>query len=147
MQTAKTTRIAVLVAAIALMATACGGSSGGVDVQDPWGRPSPAAADNAAFYMELIGGSETDTLTAASSGACTMTEIHETSMTDGQMSMALVPGGLEVPANSTVILEPGGYHVMCIGVTEPFEAGDTVEVELEFSSGEKVTVGAAIRDK
>lgn len=140
-------RITLLIALVALVAAACGGSSGGVDVEDPWGRPSPSAAENAAFYMTLVGGSEADTLTAASSDACTMTEIHETSMTDGQMSMAPVPDGIEVPADTTVMLEPGGYHVMCMGVTEALEAGDTVDVNLEFASGEEATVNAEIREE
>ena len=143
----RVTRITLLITGLALIAAACGGSSDGVDVQDSWGRPSPSAAENAAFYMTLVGGSEADTLTSASSDACTMTEIHETSMTDGQMSMAPVPDGIEIPADATVMLEPGGYHVMCMGVTETLEAGDSVDVSLEFASGEEVTVNAEIREE
>ncbi|MCZ7534258.1 MAG: copper chaperone PCu(A)C [Acidimicrobiia bacterium] len=138
---------AILVLAVAVGAVACGGSDDAVSVDDPWGRPSPSSADNAAFYMTLIGGSSDDVLTSAGSARCTMTELHETSMTDGTMSMAPVPSGIAVPANGTVKLEPGGYHVMCMGVKEPLSVGESVDVELTFSSGETATVSAEIRDE
>lgn len=141
------TKITILIGLLALIAAACSGSGDGVTVEDAWGRPSPSATENAAFYMTLVGGAETDSLTTASSDACSMTELHETSMNDGQMSMAPVEDGIEVPADSTVMLEPGGLHVMCMGVVEPLEAGDSVDVQLGFASGETVTVSADIRDE
>lgn len=138
--------VAVLVLVLAAAAASCGGGDEAVSIGDPWGRPSPSSADNAAFYMTLTGGSSDDVLTSAASDRCTMTEIHETSMTDGTMSMAPVPSGIAVPANGIVKLEPGGYHVMCMGVTEPLSTGDSVDVELTFSSGDTKTVSAEIRE-
>ena len=140
-------RTVLLLSVLALLASACSSSGGAVTVDDPWGRPSPSSAENAAFYMTLVGGTESDTLIGASSDACTMTEVHETTMNDGQMSMAPVEDGVVIPAGETVVLEPGGLHVMCMGIVEPLTAGDSVDVDLSFASGETTTVSADIRDE
>lgn len=103
-------------------------------------------AGNAAFYMQIAGGSTDDTVVSASSDACGATELHVTVMNDGVMSMHALPDGLPVPAGETVSLEPGGYHVMCIDA-DTFEAGDTVEVDLEFAEAGTMKVTAEIRDE
>ena len=139
------TRIVLLIAVFALMATACGGSDDAVSIDDPWGRPSPMSAGNAAFYMQIIGGDADDTIVSAASDACGVTELHETMMQDGVMSMQERPDGIPVPAGSTVSLEPGGLHVMCIGADQ-FELGDMVDVDLEFAEAGTVSVQAEIRE-
>ncbi|KAA3638630.1 MAG: copper chaperone PCu(A)C [Armatimonadetes bacterium] len=136
-----------VLALVLVAAAACSGGDDAVSVGDPWGRPSPSSADNAAFYMTLTGGSQDDVLTSAASARCTMTELHETTMTDGTMSMAPVPSGIQVPANEMVKLEPGGLHVMCMGVTTPLSVGESVDIELTFSSGDTTTVSADVRDQ
>jgi periplasmic copper chaperone A len=75
-----------------------------------------------------------------------MTQLHETTMTDGSMSMSEVDGGITIPAGEGVTLEPGGLHVMCMNVTEPLEVGDTVDLELEFAEAGTVAVTAEIRE-
>jgi copper(I)-binding protein len=139
-------RIALLVAAAALVATACGGAGDPVSVADVWGRPSPVDDANAAFYMQITGGSADDVLESAASPACTMVQIHETTMVEGVMSMSEVPGGVPVPADAVVSLEPGGLHVMCMQVVEPLVAGEMVDVDLTFRDAGSVSVQAEIRE-
>ena len=67
-------------------------------------------------------------------------------MDGGQMKMRPKDGGFVVPANSTAVLDPGGLHMMLIGLTRDIKAGDTVTAELEFSNGDKVTATAVGRD-
>jgi copper(I)-binding protein len=43
------------------------------------------------------------------------------------------------------VLKPGSYHVMLMNLTEPLEEGDTVELELEFSSAGKVKLTAPVK--
>lgn len=137
-------RIVLLVAVIGLIAAACSSGSD-VSVEDPWGRPSPMSAGNAAFYMEITGGDTDDTIVSATSSACGITELHETTMSDGVMSMQERPDGIPVPAGETVFLEPGGLHVMCIDADQ-FELGDMVEVDLQFADAGTVSVEAEIRE-
>jgi copper(I)-binding protein len=142
----KVSRFALSAVALVLAATACGGSSDAVSVSDVWGRPSPMDDANAAFYMQITGGSADDVLESASSAACGMVQIHETTMQDGVMSMSELPGGVPVPADAVVSLEPGGLHVMCMRVTEPLVAGEAVDLDLTFRDAGSVSVQAEIRE-
>ena len=142
----KFVRVFVVLAALSLVATACS-SDDSVTVDDPWGRPSPRSAENAAFYMQLNGGAEDDQLVAAASDACNVVELHETQMSDGVMSMQHLPLGIPVPAGETVSLEPGGLHVMCLGVVSPLEVGQMIEVTLQFEGSGETTIEAEIREQ
>lgn len=134
-------RSVVLVLFVGLVAAACGGSAGGIEVTDVWGRPSPSAATNAAFYMHITNSGDTpDRLVGASSPACTVTEFHEMYMKDGGvMGMRPVEGGaVDLAPGETVEFKPGGLHVMCIGITEELQPGATVPLTLTFEhAGER----------
>ncbi|MCP4436361.1 MAG: copper chaperone PCu(A)C [Actinomycetia bacterium] len=79
------------------------------------------------------------------------------SMTDEGMSEDDMGGGsgmmtmqeveeVPVPADGSVALEPGGYHIMLLDLAADLTAGDTVEVTLLFSSGAEETIDAEVRD-
>jgi hypothetical protein len=51
---------------------------------------------------------------------------------------------VDVPAGGEAVLEPGGYHVMLIGVTEELAEGDTVDLTLEFAESGEQTVSAEV---
>ncbi len=71
---------------------------------------------------------------------------HETTSSDGQMSMGLA-AATELPAGEDVTFEPGGYHVMFDGLAEPLVDGDTFELTLEFEHAESVTVTVDVGDE
>jgi copper(I)-binding protein len=62
----------------------------------------------------------------------------------GMMSMRQVTE-IPVPADGSVALEPGGYHVMLLDLKQDLTAGQTVPVTLTFSSGATTTVDAEVR--
>jgi copper(I)-binding protein len=130
-----------------LLIAACGGGDD-IEVSDVWGRPSPAAAANGAFYMVITNRADVaDHLVAASSDACGFTELHESMMSDGVMSMSPVgPDGIEIPAGGEAVLEVGGLHVMCIDKQAVFEVGVTYEITLEFENAGELIVEAEIKE-
>lgn len=132
---------------LAFVVTACGGGAD-IEVSDVWGRPSPAAATNGAFYMIIANNTDiVDHLVAASSDACGVTELHQSVMNDGVMGMRPVgAGGIEIPAGGEAVLEVGGLHVMCIDKQVEFEDGVSVALDLEFENGGTVTVDVEIRE-
>jgi copper(I)-binding protein len=139
--------VSMLIVLSAVLAACSSGGSKSVSVDDAWGRTSPAAATNAAFYMTIEGGSDVDTLASADSDACGLTQLHISVMNDGVMSMQHLPEGIAVPAGETVILEPGSFHVMCIDRQQEFVAGDSIPLTLEFAEAGTVTINAEIRDE
>lgn len=127
---------------------AAGGTEAALVVSEVWGRPSPAMAAAAAFYMEIANSTATmEQLTAVSSPACHMSEIHETAVdADGVMHMNPV-GTLEIPPQATVSLAPGGLHIMCMGLMQPLTPGDDVTLTLTFANAGEITAVAVIKEE
>lgn len=132
-----------------------------VDVTNAWARITAPTAKQGAVYM-AIAAPEGDTLTSASvpTSIAGKTELHETTgggsetvnpdeMTPEQMAaqmkqMRLVDS-IEIPAGETVMLKPGGYHVMLLELADPIEEGETVPVTLEFERAGTVKVEATAK--
>jgi copper(I)-binding protein len=66
-------------------------------------------------------------------------------MDEGVMQMEHIPG-LEVPAKREVLLEPGGYHVMLIGVNTSLALGDTLPITLRFEKSGEIQMEAQVRE-
>ncbi len=131
----------------ALLAASCG-SSGELSVSDPWARPTAPGAENAAFYLEIENSGDDEILTGASSDRCTMTEVHATTMTDGVMSMAPASAeALTISSGGSLTLEPGGIHVMCMGIKAPLIQGEVVTVELRFFEADPISVDATVEQR
>ncbi len=138
-------RSASLIAVLTIVLAACGGSDA-LSVEGAWGRPSPTPSSDTAFYMTITGGAADDRIVSAESSACGMVELHETTMTDGSMSMQELPGGIPVPSGDTVVLEPGGVHVMCMNVPNALTVGESVAVGLTLENSGLITVQVEIRE-
>jgi periplasmic copper chaperone A len=60
------------------------------------------------------------------------------------MKMRPMSDGIVIPAGETVSLEPGGLHVMFMGLSSPFIEGETVTVTLTFEKAGSVDVELAV---
>jgi copper(I)-binding protein len=110
-------------------------------IDHPYTRATPAQATTAGGYMVIRNdGAEPDRLIGGSADFVERIEIHEMSMDNGVMKMRALEDGLELPAGESVALEPGGYHVMFIGMKEGFSEGDTHKATLEFEKAGSVDV-------
>lgn len=137
---------AALVAAIALTLAACSSSATSDDassltITDTWVK----AADEGmtAAFGTIENSSDHDiTITGATSEAATAVELHE--VVDDVMRP--VEGGFTVPADGSLMLEPGGYHLMFMGIPAPIAAGDDVTVTLVLSDGSELELTAVAKD-
>ncbi len=67
-------------------------------------------------------------------------------MDSGSMMSMQEVESIEIPAGSTVSLEPGGFHIMLLDLGEDLVVGDSVEVTLTFESGAEQKVTAEVRE-
>jgi hypothetical protein len=51
---------------------------------------------------------------------------------DGMMQMQHLEDGTHIPARGAAVLEPGGLHMMAIGLTDTLEIDATVDLQLTF---------------
>lgn len=135
--------MAVAVGAATLLG-ACSGP-GGPQLAEAWVRPGVAGAESAAYLTITAPTGQGDALLTASSPAATMVQLHEVS-TDAQgMTGMHHIDRLDIPAGETIRLEPGGYHLMLMGLTAELAVGGTIELTLVFERAGNVVVAAEIR--
>lgn len=72
-----------------------------------------------------------------------MVQIHEV-VTEGTSSKMQQIQKLEIPANGSVELKSGSYHIMLMNVNPPLAEGDILEVKLNFELAEAVTIKATV---
>ncbi len=111
-----------------------------IEVRDAWSRPTAPGADAAAMYFTLSNrGVRADRLIALSTPAAARADLHETRTVEGALEMRELPF-LDCPAGGTVRAEPGGVHVMLMGLAAPLAAGAEFPVELRFRDAGPLTV-------
>lgn len=64
----------------------------------------------------------------------------------GQMRMQEIEGGLALTAGETVTFEPGGYHIMLLDIAEPLEAGDEIDLTLDFAEAGEQTLTVEVME-
>jgi periplasmic copper chaperone A len=135
-------RAALVIAALIAAAPLLGAEyrAGDLKVAQPWSRPTPPAAGVGAVYFSITNlGRKADRLTAISSPIASRGEIHESRSAQGMLQMRAV-AFVECPAGATVKSEPGGTHVMLLGLTRPLTAGMEFPLSLTFRDSGILTV-------
>lgn len=117
----------------------------GIEVEGAWARPGSEGRMSAAYLLITNFEETADTLINLESNASQLTELHESyEMEEGMSGMREVEH-LVIPSRTTVRLEPGGLHVMLIQLLRDYSEGDVIELTLEFSGGQMVTVSIPVR--
>jgi len=130
----------------ALVLVGCRPAGPQIEVKEAWGRPSPMQAGNGAIYMVLENsGSEDDKLISATSDVAEVVEIHDMTMENDVMKMFRIDG-VDIPAGSSAELQPGGKHIMFIGLYNKLEVGQVITVTLEFEKSGQQTIEVEIRE-
>lgn len=104
--------------------------------------PAPMGSGQvAAGYMGISNeGDHPDTLIGVEVGFAAKAMLHTTEFSaDGVASMKHVEA-LEIPARDTVVLEPGGYHIMLMGLNQSLNVGDMMPATLIFEQAGRVEI-------
>ncbi|MDF1751058.1 MAG: copper chaperone PCu(A)C [Alphaproteobacteria bacterium] len=131
-----------LVALFAFNAPVLAHSMGPIHIESSFARASasPAAKSGAAYVTIMNKGDTADRLIGVEGDAASMIQIHKTEMANGVMTMKEVEGGLEIPAGGMIALEPGGNHLMMMGLKAPLVEGQTLPLTLVFEKAGKIDV-------
>jgi periplasmic copper chaperone A len=118
---------------------------GDLVIAHPWTRATPPGAPVAGGYLAITNkGGAADRLVAVSFAGASNVEIHEMKMDGDVMKMAELPGGLVIEPGATVRLEPGGFHLMLMGLSAQLTKGQTIKGALTFDKAGTIAVEFAV---
>ncbi|MGQ0430488.1 MAG: copper chaperone PCu(A)C [Gammaproteobacteria bacterium] len=101
-------------------------------VTDAWARTTPPGAATGAVYFRLHNGSaKSDRLLKLKTSVAASAEVHRTEIVEGMARMREV-SVLHVAPGERLTFEPGGLHVMLMGLKKPLRDGQVFELELLF---------------
>jgi copper(I)-binding protein len=101
-------------------------------VENPFVRAAIIQQRNSAVFMQLQNPVASTAVVAASSPVAEVVELHTHINDQGVMRMRKI-SQIELPAAKTVSLQPGGLHVMLLGLKRDLKPGDSIELTLVFS--------------
>ena len=132
--------------AIALLLSGCAAPQAeGIEVRDAWIRPAAQGGNGAIYFVIENHSSETHEMIGAASESAAAVEMHESSMSGDVMQMHQVEA-VSLGPGSEVTFEPGGLHIMLIDLTEDLETGDEIEVTLQFTTFEDLTIPVPVQE-
>lgn len=116
-----------------------------VSIEDAYARAVPPGQTNSASFMMLKNSEAKDlALVSAQSPVAKAVELHNHISEDGVMKMRQVQQ-ISVPASGSVTLQPGGYHIMLIGLNQDLNEGQEIDLTLEFSDGSNQTLTLPVK--
>ncbi len=139
-------RILLIVFAVTLLLVSCSPESGsGVDVHAAWARPARQGENGVVYFLLENHTTETHELIAAVSDTAEAVEIHESRMKGDVMQMQRLES-VSLGPDAEVAFEPGGLHIMLIGLNRELNTGDQIELTLQFRNFDDLTVQVPVQD-
>lgn len=121
------------------------GWAAGVTVEQAYVRAVPPGQNvSAAYFIAENHSGEDRSIVGAQTEAADRAELHEHIHDKGVMRMRKVDR-VFLPAGGRVVFEPGGYHVMLIGLKRALQPGDRVKLTLMLDDGTRITLHAPVQ--
>lgn len=118
--------VGITVLAVALFHSAAHAAN--LTVSKAWVRAAVSGQQVSGAYMDLRV-KRAAKLVKIESAVADAVEIHRMTMNDGVMEMRELET-IDLPANQTVRLHPGDYHLMLIDLKKPLKPGERVPLKL-----------------
>lgn len=130
-----------LLLALPLAASAHNYSRGAISIEHPWAAPTPPGASVGAAYMTIKNNGDAPVrLVGAATPVAAQVELHTMSIEGGVMRMRPMTGGAVIAPHRSFRFEPGGAHLMLIGLKKPLSLEDFVDLRLIFEGGQTLDV-------
>jgi copper(I)-binding protein len=137
--------LAALAAAVAAAAAANDYTLGTISVEHPHARATAPGQPVGGGYLAIVNrGPTADRLVGASAPTVVQrVEVHEMRREGDVMRMREV-GAIALPPGRTVRLEPGGLHLMLMGLKAPLAAGQRFPMTLMFEKAGSLQVEVGV---
>jgi copper(I)-binding protein len=120
---------------------------GNLVIGHPWSRPTASGMPIGVAYLSITNnGSREDTLIEAHTPVADRVEFHRSTIEAGMARMRPA-GDLAVKPKTTVVVEPGGLHLMLVGLKAPLIEGTSVPLVLRFKSAGEITVELKVEQR
>jgi len=126
-----------------LALAACAAEGPPLEVRDAYSYESVLGNVGVVYLTVTNRGARPDTLVDVEVSGALVAMVHE-QVTRGDMVEMRHVGPLPIPPHSSVVLTPGGLHVMMEGLDRAPVAGDTLTVMVRFAGGQEVVVRAPV---
>ena len=131
-------------AALSLFATTATAEEytiGDLVIDSPMAFETAQTAQTAGGFMTITNNGEAADRLLAVEADFPRVEVHTTEMDGDVARMIHLEEGLTLPAGETVTLQPGGFHVMFMGLGgDPFEVDEQVPATLIFENAGRIEV-------
>lgn len=113
-------------------------------VDDVWSRATPPGMPMGAVYGVIRNaGTDVVEIVGLETPVARAAEIHESVEIDGMMRMREI-APFEVQPGETIRLEPGGIHMMLMGLKSQLLSGQRFPVDIHLSDGSSITVESQV---
>ena len=127
-----------------ILLSACGNSE--IIARDSWIRAAPEDGNSAAYLILQNNTGADDELVGASSDSAQAVELHESKIGDDGVMQMIPRSTILIRAGEEVEFEPGGLHVMFVGLKQNLDAGDEITMTLHFKNGKDISINVPVKD-
>ena len=145
-------RCVAILTVVSLFVASCGSSDDSssaaaeLSISDAWSRQPADGQTVGVIYGVVSNPGDSDVrVVSVTTSVTDDAQLHETLMDDnGAMSMREVDGFV-VPAGGDFTFEPGGPHMMLLGIDPTSFPADNVDAVLTFDDGQSISFDAEVR--
>lgn len=105
-----------------------------VNVEQSYVRSAIQQQRNSAAFMNVTNLGGQGAIVYAKSPVAKIVELHTHINDNGVMRMRKIEQ-IDLPSDKVIKLQPGGLHIMLLGLTRDLKPGDQVDVTLGFDDG------------
>ncbi|MEO0444358.1 MAG: copper chaperone PCu(A)C [Pseudomonadota bacterium] len=111
------------------------------------GKATSPGVLTTAVYFEIVNTDEIDwVLIGGNTDIAENVEIHEHALIDGLTQMRKIDS-ITIKKQSSLLFEPGGYHIMLIGLKKQLRSDEKINLSLQFQNREQEDLIVDIVDK
>lgn len=116
-----------------------------IQIENQYARATPPHTVNSAAFFSIDNNTDKNIeLVAVKSDVAERTELHTHINEDGLMKMRQVEK-IKIQAHEQTTLQPGGYHVMLLGLKSPLIEGEMINLILYFNNGDEVKIAVPVQ--